>query len=267
MLVAGCSLFAPVDLAQQMTAQRSVLPPIKAPADAVQLQIVFIERPPDDPLVGQLVWQELDQVGSLAPETRATLERNGLRVGQAGSHPPPTLQKLLGLKEQLVEADREDRQMMRGRRLGLKSAQDSEIQTQDAVRDCQIRYLVGDREELVDYTDSRPVLKIRPIRVQDGWIRLEMQPEIHHGMSRMRHTPTDEGWALRGGQKSDSRHALQFQAMLNNGEMVVISGDPERPESLGSRMFCTEVEGRKSLRMLVIRLANSGKSESDQLLK
>ncbi len=262
----GCTLFSPLDLPLQVTAARPVLPPIKAPSDAVQLQIVFIERPADDPLVRQLVWQELDQVGAIPPETRTVLEENGFRVGQSGSHPPPALQKLLGLTGQLVNDTDESHQLMSGRRLGLRSSQNSEIQTLDEVLDCSIRYRLGGKEEVVAYEQSR-VLKVSPVRVQDGWVRMEFAPEIHHGLARLRHTPTDDGWALRGGQKCDSRFALKFHTMLNNGELAVISGQPEQPETIGHRFFCHEVEGRKMLRLLVLRLADSGRSEAEISLK
>lgn len=264
--VMGCSLFSSVDMASQMTAGRPVLPPLKAPADAVQMQLIFIERPADDPLISRLIWQELDQVGTMAPEARSLLDQNGIRVGQSGSHPPPALQKLLGLTESVVDARDEERQLMRGRRIGLRSSQESDIQMLDEpLESARVHYVLGGKHETVGYEMLRPVLKVKPVRVQDGWIRLEFAPEMHHGASRLRHTPTDEGWTLRGGQECDARYALRFQLMLNNGEMVVISGDPDRVESPGHRMFCRQVEGRPTQRALVIRLVDSGKVDTDPI--
>ncbi len=261
----GCTLFSTNDLTKQLTASRSVLPPIKAPVDAVQLQVIFIERPADDPLIRNLIWQDLDQVGAMAPETRTVLDQNGIRVGQSGSHPPPSLQKLLGMTEELVAEGDADHQLMRGRRLGLRSAQESEIQTLDQPLDTSIRYVLDGQEDTVPYEQLRPVLKIRPVRVQDGWIRLEFSPEMHHGQSRLRHTPTDEGWALRGGQECDARYLLKFHVMLNNGELAVISCDASKPDSVGSRMFTRKNEGRQTQRLLVVRLADSGRADLDPM--
>ncbi len=267
LMAIGCTLFSPLNLPTATTVQRQVLPPIKAPGDAVQLQVVFIERPTDDPLVRQLLWQDLDQVGAIPPETRQVLENNGLRIGQAGANPPPSLQKLLGLTGELVDPADQERQLMRGRRLGLRSGQETEIQSLDLVQDCTIRYVLNGQTETAEYLQSRPVLQVRPVRVQDGWVRVEFAPEIHHGQARLRHTATEEGWALKGGQQCDARHPLKFQLMLNTGEFAVISGNVDQPESAGYRMFCYEVEGRLTQRLLVLRLADSGRTEADSALK
>lgn len=260
-ITAGCSLFSSLEIPKATQAERQVLPPLKAPSDAILLQIVFIERPADDPLVQSLLWQELDQVGAIPPETRKTLEANGLRVGQAGAHPPPTLQKLLGLTEELVSHLDDDQSWMRGRRLGLRSGQETDIQTLDFARDATIRYVLNGKEETGTYQQLLPFLKVRPVRVQEGWVRLDLSPEIHHGEARLRHTPTDEGWTLRGGQNRDVRELLKFPIMLNNKEFAVISAVSDQPDSLGARMFLQEQDGRRAQRLLVVRLASSGRAE------
>ncbi|OYW18596.1 MAG: hypothetical protein B7Z55_10325, partial [Planctomycetales bacterium 12-60-4] len=198
---------------------------------------------------------------------RNVLESNGLRIGQAGANPPPSLQKLLGLTGELVDPADQERQLMRGRRLGLRSGQETEVQSLDVVQDTTVRYLIGGKQDLAEYLQARPVLQVRPVRVQDGWVRVEVAPEIHHGQARLRHTATDEGWAFRGGQQCDARHALKFHMMLNTGEFAVISGNVEQPESAGYRMFCYEVDGRLTQRLLVLRLADSGRSDVEAALK
>jgi len=266
--VVGCTLFSPFDVPpSDVGTQRSVLPPIKAPADAVQLQIVFVERPSDDPLVSQLIWQDIDQVGAVPPAKRQVLQDNGLRVGQVGAHPPASVQKLLGLTEELVDPTATDQNFMRGRRLGLRSAQETEVHTIEALQEYTIQYQINGQEEIVDYKQSRPIFKIKPVRVQDGWVRLEFTPEIHHGEGRMRPTPTNAGWELRGGQNTDARHALKFDVMLNNGEMAVISGDALHANSFGQRCFCQTAEGRRTQRVLIIRLADAGQSGDSSLSK
>lgn len=264
----GCTLFSPFDLpTTDVNSQRSVLPPIKAPADAIQLQIVFVERPIDDPLVSQLIWQDIDQVGAVPPAKRQILQDNGLRVGQVGAQPPASIQKLLGLTEELVDPASAEQQFMRGRRLGLRPSQETEVHTVEELREYTIHYQIDRQEEIVDYKQSRPVFKIKPVRVQEGWVRLEFTPEIHHGEGRMRPTPTNAGWELRGGQNTDARHALKFDVMLNTGEMAIISGDGLKSQSFGHRCFCQETEGRRTQRVLIIRLADAGQSTEPVLSK
>ncbi|MBI1347433.1 hypothetical protein GC163_14235 [bacterium] len=266
--VAGCTLFSPFDLTPtDSSSQRSALPPLKAPADAIQLQIVFVERPIDDPLVSQLIWQDIDQVGAVPPAKRQVLEDNGLRVGQVGAHPPGSVQKLLGLTQELVDPTSSDQQFMRGRRLGLRSSQETEVQTIDALQEYTIHYQFAGQEEIVDYKQSRPIFKIKPVRIQEGWVRLEFTPEIHHGEGRMRPTPTNAGWELRGGQNTDARHALKFDVMLNNGEIAIVSGDGLKPQSFGYRCFCQVADGRRTQRVLIIRLADAGQSGESSLSK
>jgi hypothetical protein len=259
--LAGCSMFSAADLSLAVNTARPVLPPLKAPSDAVQLQIVFVERPCDDKLLNQIVWQQVDQVGALGPESRAILDDHGFRVGQCGAQPPPAVQTLLGLTAELVDEQLAGEHLMRGRRLGLRSGQDTEIQTGDYLRDCRVRYVDAGREEIVEYSQARCVLRLRPVRVQDGWVRVEITPEIHHGAAVMRHTPTEEGWALKGGQKTDARQALKFSVMLSTGELALISADPDREGTLGREFFCQEQpDGRRTQRLLAVRLADAGSS-------
>lgn len=259
--VAGCTLFSPLDTPLTTEGQRSVLPPIKAAADAIHLQLVFIERPADDPLGGQLVWSELDQIGSLPPAHRAVMVEHGFKIGQSGANPPPALQKLLGLSSDASVSLDDAHQQMRGRRMGLRSGQETEIETIDGYSDCSITYQSPKGPETVDYQQSRSVLRIKPVRVQEGWVRFDFTPEVHHGEARMRHTPTEEGWALKGGQSIDARHQLKFSVTLNTGELAVISGDAAKANSPGRRFFLQERDGQPLQRFLVVRLADAGQME------
>ncbi|MDZ4687539.1 MAG: hypothetical protein SH850_20910 [Planctomycetaceae bacterium] len=262
LVTAGCTFFPAADLSLAVNSSRPVLPPIKPPNDAVQLQIVFVERPCDDTLINQLIWQQVDQVGALSPEARMMLHDHGFRVGQCGAQPPPAVQTLLGLSVELVDENVAGEHLMRGRRLGLRSGQDTEILTVDSHRDCTVRYLTTGQEEIVEYEQARSVLRLRPVRVQDGWVRVEFTPEIHHGAAQMRHTPTEEGWALKGGQKTDVRQSLKFSVTLNTGELAIISGDPTRDHSPGEEFFCQEqADGRRTQRLLVVRLSDAGNAE------
>ena len=68
------------------------LPPLPVARDAVELELVLIDRPVSDPLLGKSLWREVDQVGGLSLEQRAAVREAGLQVGQVGSTPPDALQ-------------------------------------------------------------------------------------------------------------------------------------------------------------------------------
>ena len=255
----GCALFGTSDEALQQATRKGGLPTLRPASDAIQLQVVFIERPVDDTLASQLVWQELDQIGALPPVTRTLLLDHGFRVAQTGASPPPALQTLLGLTEEVTSGDPAEERLMRGRRMGLRSGQETELLTNDTVTDCRMRFLSNGEEETLEYHQARCIFRLKPVRQQDGWVRLDFTPEIHHGDARMRPTPNEDGWALRGGQKVDVRHALKFSVTLSTGEFVVIGCEGKPSDKPGNRFFQRETDNAgQQQRLLVVRVADAG---------
>src|SRR5260370_28193886 len=60
-------------------------------SDVIQLDVAILEGPVGNRAFNHDLWTLADEQG-IAPETQATLEENGLRVGQIGGLPPPPLQ-------------------------------------------------------------------------------------------------------------------------------------------------------------------------------
>ena len=58
----GCSLFPGGSGVKSVDLRRPSLPPIQTSHDAVQLEVFFVDRPADDPLLGQTLWREVDQI-------------------------------------------------------------------------------------------------------------------------------------------------------------------------------------------------------------
>ena len=54
----------------------AMLPPIPTSHDAVELEIVFIERPTDDPLLGTRLWDEIDTGAALDFQRREVMNNN-----------------------------------------------------------------------------------------------------------------------------------------------------------------------------------------------
>ena len=94
--VAGCALFAATgcwnfSISHRQTAAKPALPPLVKPKDALSLEVFYIPRPAGDLLLGESLWQQLDETVVKSPELRTRLRAAGLRVGLAGSNVPPTL--------------------------------------------------------------------------------------------------------------------------------------------------------------------------------
>lgn len=245
----GCAMFPNLALSRMSELQPHSPPPV-GPQDAVQLELFFIERPPDDPLVGDPLWTELDQIGNVAPETRARLTSNGLRFGLAGANLPYALRALITAGADGGAGRRTLRQEYQmpsgishlfpcGR---LPDPATVEINTDGTLRERQ-------------YHTARGVLRCRVERSQPGWATVEVLPEIHHGQLRMRPQATDEEWDWGGGQEVDSLYGLRFSVELNEGESLVLGAVGENPRSVGHHFFRVPEQHEPVEKLLVIRLS------------
>ena len=254
----GCSLFPTEDAVSQAESRRPSLPPIRAGQNAIQLEVLFVERPADDPLLGPLLWREIDQIGAIPAETRELLQQNGFRVGHVGSSLPPTVQTLLGIVGREDVGDNADAKPLIGSRKSLPPGMDTEVQTGEERESCRVRIVQGEQAQSHEYQFARSLFRMKSARLQDGWVRIDFQPEIHHGENRVRHTPTDEGWAYRSRQNVDARHAHQFSLTMNVGELAIITAAPDQPGTMGDLFFCRDDNGLKKQRVLIVRVADAG---------
>ena len=239
--------------AQQSTAFK--LPTLSAPRDSIELDIVFVDRPASDPLLGKMLWREIDQVGTLSAEQRATIREAGLLVGHVGSSPPDALQSLLNLTDQEPERQRREANGIpstAARRIALPAGTDTEVWSNEAVPLRMTSLPSGKQMEL---SDVRGLLRLRAERSQDGWARLDFTPELHHGQTSTRPFAAATGWMYRTTQEVIPCFAQQFSANLNIGEMLVLTCDRDRPGTLGQSLFQFEDSTGSKQRLIVVRLA------------
>jgi hypothetical protein len=107
------------------------------------------------------------------------------------------------------------------------------------------------------YSAAQPLLSLELNPEADGRTRLELVPELHYG--DYVHRYTGQQYAFRTEVRRSERvfDELAFSASLNAGDMLVVSGLPNRPSSLGHRFFTHEMSGRKEQKLLVIRLSQT----------
>ena len=231
------------------------LPPLPIPRDSVEVDIVFIDRPAGDPLLGKALWREVDQVGALSAEQRTAIREAGIQVGHIGSSPPDVLQSLLNLADEESERKRREANgipQTAARRVVLPTGSDTEVNASELVATCNVDLPDGRHLEL---TDVRGMLRLRAERSQDGWVRLEFLPELHHGQTKARPFAAATGWMYRTTQEVLPLFAQRFAAHLNVGEMLVISADRDRSGTLGQQLFQFEDSSGPKQRVIVIRLA------------
>lgn len=243
LLAVGCELMS-VDHTQ--TALKPVLTPVVAPRDGIELEIYFIERPVQDPLVGPALWAEVDRINCIDQATQARLNRAGLRCGVASAPPPFALQALVSSREFASAA-----QQTRIQPLTLLAGRDTELQTALLPGPFHLQYPLAGLVEKRDYDAGRCVLRVTGDRVQEGWVRLEFLPEVHHGERQIRTVASDQEWQYQESQQVDPLYEQRFAVEANEGEMVVIGATGDDPYSVG-RWFLRGGETRPTTERIVI---------------
>jgi hypothetical protein len=270
---AGCalldagSLLVSADTPATPAAGHALLQKIPAARDAVVLEVVFIERPAGDPLLGPTLWREVDEIASIDLSVRRSLERNGLRVGRVGANPPRALQTLLGMAGEIGTGlgGAGDEKRLVARRVTLPSGGQTEVTASDARLVRSVTVLgAGGQPETESYENARCVFRIHARKLQEGWARVEFLPEIHHDQVANRLTLTAAGAQWRPSQKVDRLYDERFAMDLNIGEMVLVTcGGPDGgPEGgLGENFFRSTNEDHDLQRMLVVRLVDLNRTE------
>lgn len=233
------------------------LPQLQASKETIQVEILYAERPYHDLLIGDVLWDAVDESGALDPSQRQAVNANGFRVGIVASDPPESLQRLLGLTTDQNSRTGTNQTGLNGRRVGLFQEASTEIQTSDIWERCSIE--VTDAEEQVhvlDFENARCVMRLKADSFQPGWARIELQPEIHYGQNRLRRHAAEEGWQLKTSQEIKPLFGLNFEVVLNQGEMVVVGDLGHGPETAGNHFFVTGEGPERRRRLLVIRLAD-----------
>lgn len=255
----GCAFF-PSSTNRSVSTRNRFLPPLQASPDSILLEVFFIERPAEDRLLTTGIWKEVDESGAAPSETREILRENGFRLGYVSSNPPPAVQRLLGMVAEIPTETPENSRPLMGRHQYQPPGGDAEISTGIEYDHCDFLLRDKDRDKTLEYDRVSCVLRMKAHRLEDGWVRVDFQPEIHHGAKQMRPIPTDEGWGLRGGQNVDVLHAQRFSVSMNVGEMALITSTSDDDGTLGDRFFCHEDRGMKRQRVLIVRIIDSGKS-------
>ena len=212
----------------------NLLAKVPPPKTAVALEIVFVERPVDDPLLGSALWDEVDQIGSLPAANRQALADLGFRVGRVGANPPRALQTLMGLATEVVNED--DKRLV-VRRVVLPSGAETEINTGSPRVEAAINVPTTEGMERKTFQWVRGVFRVKAKRLQEGWARIEFLPEIHHGRMTNRAVVVGGRWQSHTSQIIERLYAQRFSLDLNLGEMVILTGEAEPQDSLGRHFF------------------------------
>ena len=190
----------------------------------------------------------------------------------AGSDPPAALQTLLGLRTDFsYEPSAEQCKQLIGRQVMLRSGGETEVLATPLIEQCRIRLPdVDDPEapfQVREYQAAHGLLRLTVHHVQQGWVRIDFVPELHHGNERLRHEASDTGWQFTNRQLVDPLYSQRFSLTLAVGEMVLLTGDraivtgetPVDTQPLGELLFHSSDQKSAIQRMLVIRASDLSK--------
>ena len=245
--------------------------PLAAPQmspDSCALDIFFIRFPFNDPQVNGLMWREIDEQHFPA-QLRQRLVRNGFRVGLVSGQMPIALSKLMELGDKPAASGElpateptefADQPRVLRRHLQLPAGRRSEIVTSGVydrlpVLICEAGQLGGQT-----YHQAQTLLALRTFPQDDGRVRLELMPELHHGEPSGRWVGNQAMMRLETQRPRRVFDEMAVSATLSPGAMLVISSLPQRPGSLGHHFF-TEDGERLEQKLLVIRLSQTQHDE------
>ena len=254
-LLAGCTT-------PEKSKGKSPLVPARMSPDSCVLEIFFVRFPFDDPEVNFALWQEIDEQHFPA-ELRQRLVRNGFRVGLVDGQIPVTLSRLLELADKPPPTDGhettdatelEDQPRILRRRLHLRAGRRSEI-VASGIHE-QLPVLIRESSQLTGqtYHQAQAVLAARAFPEDDGRVRLELIPELHHDAARPHWVGSQGMMWLRTRRPRRVFAEMGISATLSPGSMLVLGSLPNRLGSLGHHFF-TEDQGQLEQKLLVIRLA------------
>jgi len=227
------------------------LPPLVTPKEAMQFEIVFVDRLADDSLMGDSLWREIDQIADMPPEQRTRLRKYGWRIGHASSRPPRVLEQVLEVSSGRSEVIDRDRSITR-RKVGLLPDSDLPIELTEVLPVLEVP--VDRSDEPLRFQNARAVLRVRVEREQDGLARLHFQPEIHHGDALLRPVATQFDWVVRQQPEITPLFDQQFSLTLNTGELAIVSATESDMPNAGRSFFRSIEKSGQMQRLMIVRL-------------
>ena len=242
----GCELFK---TGMPHAADRPVLSPLVAPKDGIQLEVYFVERPRGDVLVGEALWSGVEEGGGIDAPTCVRLRNAGLRCGLTPSNPPRQIRAIVSDNETGSAA-----QQTRFQEFTLLSGDSAELEA--AVYNSPIEFHTPgpQGESTRQYDSARCVLRVSAERDQEGWVRLQILPEIHHGKSTVRRIASDQQWTFQKSQEVDELWRQRLDLQMNLGEILVLGAARNEPGSIGELFFFDENGDSGTEREVVIRV-------------
>lgn len=248
--------------------QEVLLKPIdSARPHALRVEYQIIERPVEDPLLGQLLWDELVEMGLFDHEIRRALNEQGFRVGVANNQPPAALEKLRGSLAEIIDPSLPENTNRRSSRvLTLPDGDPVDLQTGNVMDEYATHLDVNGERKEHSFQKARGVIVVTATSQQQGWAEISFVPEIRHGDFQSRPIVGASGW--KGLETSQNIHRLvkqRFSMKLIEGDSVIITSLGQADDRVSDLFFRDVVDGVPVQRILVVRLLKADAELSEKI--
>jgi hypothetical protein len=225
------------------------------------LRVAILNRTFRDPAINEAVWKAADEQ-TMAPETRRTLEVNGLRVGRITGELPAELERVLSAPPpHKVDAVT----------YYLYDGEETLIIIADPVEQISLLMNRENRPLGKDYQAASGFFRVTASHDGDNGVILRFTPEIHHGPIQHSFQPVSNAspyspkeFKINDGQQEEALRDLTASLLLEPGQVAVIGCQPARERSLGSFLF-TQAEAHSDQRRQKLILVWAGRNQPGAL--
>ncbi len=263
--LAGCHNWMPQAAAPRPSARAARFSPPRLKQNSVVLEIAVVEITAAERADFRLVWPRLD-LQAIPLSERILLDRNGLRLGVAGSQLPATLLKLLepvagdlGAQYSLAPSTAQ----LLAQRLRFVEKQWQQIQPLEqhwvgcsAVHSELLWHVVSaegsERSGTCQQAQFGLVLSVQPSG--DGLVRVGLLPEIRFGQLRNRYGVDEDSFLVRAEQERLPLTELETSVALRPGESLLL-GATTAGDQLGQQFFAPDsnVDGQRFFLVRVVQ--------------
>jgi hypothetical protein len=251
----GCRLVEPG------AASKSILTPLSVAPDAISLEVFTAPIPEGEPRLEEL-WKLVDEQ-PLPADVRRRLNDNGFRAGLVGPNVPTALSDILKVTEQPAVASDQHAVSLNPdggvnlRVLHMKSGKRSELTIGSSHDTLALLESIDSQVGGKTYRKAECRFGLRAFHENDGRVRLELIPELHHGEFQNRTRGNDAVMMFTQERPKRVFHELQMEPKLAPGQMLLVTSMPSRLGSAGYHFF-TDTSGDKPVpRLWVVRAARA----------
>jgi hypothetical protein len=243
---------------------KSPLMPTQMTPDSVALDIFFVRYPFGDSTVNEKLWEEIDEQ-HFAPELRERLAGSGFRIGLVSGQMPMELSKLLQLGDKPAPGDTaaetkvsdlEAQPRVMRQHLQLRTGLPSKIVVSGIYAEWPVLRCEGGQLCGQTYNQAQGIFTVKSFPQPDGWVRLELTPELDHDQPQQRWIESQGMAQLAADRPKRVFDDLKLSADLAPGAMLVLGSLPNQPGSLG-HYFLTEKEEHLEQKLLIVRLSQT----------